>query len=244
MHTYEYATMRGSEDNYWWYRGLRRLVTHLAAEQLVGDCWRLLDAGCGTGGQLAALRQQFPQARLCGLDLARAGLDFTRARGFHVLAQGSATQLPYPTGQFDAVLSLDVLQMAGLDLPTLPELARVLKPGGWLFLNLPAFPALAGQHDAAVKTVRRYLLPEVLAGVCAAGLRPARAFYWNCALFIPAWLLRRLRQPTAAAGPTSDLFALPELFNQWLTWWIWVELRLTARLPMPFGTSVFVLAQK
>ncbi len=245
MEVYEYATMRGVEDDYWWYHGLRSLVVELAANYMNGQAWSVLDAGCGTGGQIDALRRRFASAKVVGIDISPEALKFTRERGTRNLAAASASRLPYSAAQFDAVISLDVLDSPGLSLQAgLSELTRVLKPGGYLFLNLPAFPQLAGQHDSAVKIDRRYLLPEILAGLRIASLRPIKAFYWNSALFLPAYLLRRLRRQPEGEPPTSDLFQLPAPINMLLKLWVSFEVRLTSRFNFPFGTSAFVLAQR
>jgi ubiquinone/menaquinone biosynthesis C-methylase UbiE len=245
MEAYEYATMRHIEDDYWWYRGLRRLVQD-SARRCFGDRpWRVLDAGCGTGGQIEALKPHFPAMEVWGIDISSLAVGFTRSRGVRTLALATALRLPFPSACFDAVFSLDILQSRGLRLSAgLHELARVLRPGGYLFLNLPAFASLAGQHDLAVNIERRYLLPEVLAAVSATDLRPVRAFYWDVALFPLAYLLRRLRRAGSPETPTSDLFMLPTPLNWLLTRWILFEVRLARRVRFPFGTSVFVLAQR
>ena len=244
MKPYEYATMYGVEENYWWYRGLRGLVARLAAERLPARP-RLLDAGCGTGGQLAALRPHLPGLQAHGLDISPAALDFTRRRGFERLARGSAGRLPFAAASFDAALSLDVLYRADLTLPDgLAEISRILRPGGWLFLNLPAFAALSGEHDQATHIDHRYTAAEVRAALQAAGLQVRELFYWNVLFFAPAWLVRRLRRPADAAAPRSDLTPLPGPVNVLLTAWLALEIRLARRLPLPFGTSVFALARK
>ena len=62
------------------------------------------------------------------------------------------------------MLSLDVLYHDDVDQEkAVAELARVLHPQGFLVLNLPAFPALAGRHDTAVSGARRYTASEVRA---------------------------------------------------------------------------------
>ena len=102
-------------------------------------CIRLLDLGCGTGGDCLVLARQ-------GLDVT--GSDYSheamaraqeKARDADlpvVFLQADMTQpLPFPDGQFDAVMS-NVAFHSFPDLllrSILKEIARVLRPGG-LFL--------------------------------------------------------------------------------------------------------------
>lgn len=240
----EYKTMRDTEDTYWWYRGLRRMVTDTVHSLLPHPAARVLDAGCGTGGQMHDIHQRLLLSHLYGIDISGAGLAYTRQRGLHRLGAATTARLPFAANTFDLVYSLDVLQMSGLDLPAMVELSRVLKPGGALLINLPAFPALAGQHDLAVKIDRRYFKNEVTNGLRRAGLSPLKVYYWNTALFIPALIMRRLRKHNSHATPTSDLFHLPPLINAALSVWIAAENEAAKRLPLPVGTSVFAIARK
>ena len=100
---------------------------------------RILEAGCGTGSFTLDLAAQ--GARVVGLDrsaamLSRAG---TKVRGGpEVMAwvQGDLGQLPFPAGSFAgavAILSLDF--MASRE-AALSELARVLRPGGFLVIGV------------------------------------------------------------------------------------------------------------
>jgi SAM-dependent methyltransferase len=62
------------------------------------------------------------------------------ARGQHNSAgirHEDITALTFPSGQFDAVLSFDVLEHVPNFEPALREVARVLKPGGYLLASFP-----------------------------------------------------------------------------------------------------------
>ncbi len=99
------------------------------------------------------------------------------------MACASTVQLPYADDTFDAVASLDVLYIQGVDdAAALRELYRVLRPGGMLLLNLPAWEALRGAHDRAIRTRHRYHRPEVSRLLQEAGYRPEFLSYWNTAL--------------------------------------------------------------
>ena len=70
--------------------------------------------------------------------------------------RGSVNALPFSDDSFDAVVSADVLChcRGGPDgCPT--ELKRVLRPGGRLVVNMPAYQWLLSAHDRQVHNVRR-----------------------------------------------------------------------------------------
>ena len=239
----EYARMRQVEDEHWWYQALRSLVAR-ELERTAGRRVpaRLLDVGCGTGGGLA----RWTEARGApsyGIDLSTAALAHCRARGERLVAQASAEALPFGGDAFDVVVSLDVLCLDGVDeARALAEIHRVLRPGGLLVLNLPAFEALRGVHDRAVRIRRRFVREEVAALLRAAGFGAARVSYWNTTLFPAVWLTRRLRH--GGAEPTSDLAPLPRPVNAALAVLVQAEARLLARVTPPFGTSVLSVAAK
>lgn len=88
---------------------------------------RVLDAGCGEG----VLVDEFAdRLRITGLDVSYSSDRVTR---------GSLTALPYPNGEFDRALCLDVLEHLSFDEQprALAELFRVLKPGGRLLVSVP-----------------------------------------------------------------------------------------------------------
>lgn len=114
--------------------GFKRRVLQ-AAQIRNGD--QVADIGCGTGLFLALARQQYPNAKLAGLDPDARALAIARRRlsgqGPEVeLIQAFAESLPWPASSLDVVVSSMVFhhlpdfskQKAAL------EIFRVLKPGG------------------------------------------------------------------------------------------------------------------
>ena len=99
----------------------------------------VLDAGCGTG--LTTRRLVSLGCRVTALDLSAGSLARLRQRvGGLVprLVQGDLSALPFPDAAFDRVLCANALQqLAGADArrACVPELARVLRPGGRLVLS-------------------------------------------------------------------------------------------------------------
>lgn len=267
MEPREYETLASLEDHFWWYRGLHRLVLDRIADAFPEPPRDVLDAGCGTGGMLRKLAERYPSARLRGIDFSPHAVAFASGRtSMHAatrgndalsthpradleLARASVSAVPFPDASFDLVVSLDVLYHAGVedDVAAMAELTRVLRPGGTLLLNLPAFESLRSSHDRAIHTARRYRKADLVDRLRRAGLEPFRVHYWNGFLF-PAlaavrWLRRRETRDDAPVAP-SDVRPLATPINRALETALAVERGWLQHAPLPFGLSVLALSHR
>jgi ubiquinone/menaquinone biosynthesis C-methylase UbiE len=240
----EHDTMRAVEDEYWWYRALRHEIACMIRPSRPG--FDLLDAGCGSGGMLAALARRFPSASLAGMDLSEHAIELTARRATGAtLAAGSVNQLPFPNSQFDFVLSLDVLTNRGVDDQiALREAYRVLQSGGELIVNVAALDFLRGSHDVAVDADRRYTRRQLAALLREAGFSISRLTYWNMSLLPVIALMRWRSRRAAGAEARSDFTPLPPGINAFLAGLVRLEFGLSNVLPLPFGTSLLALARK
>ncbi len=231
------------EDRHWWYVGVRREVERWLdrLRRPGGEPLRVLDAGSGTGGLLANLRGR---AWKVGVEISTEGIRLSRARGL-TLVRGSVAALPFADGSFDAVISIDVLCHSGVEERlAVEEAARVLRPGGLLLAQVPAFEFLRGGHDAAVWTKRRYRRGEVDRLLSGAGLASRRSAYRNALLFPFAAAVRLAgrRRRTSPDRARSDVRPVPGFVNAILSGVLAVERRLGGSFP--FGLSVFCVAEK
>ena len=116
---------------------------------------KVLDAGCGGGGMPLSLAEE--AMLVVGIDPAErfqdAGVRLGRERSLgnlhFALADGMA--LPFCGGTFDLVLSHAVIEHVA-DAPLyLRECARVLAPGGHLYLSTAPYLSFAGAHLPRLK---------------------------------------------------------------------------------------------
>ncbi|MGA4838114.1 class I SAM-dependent methyltransferase [Streptomyces sp. G45] len=102
---------------------------------------RVLDAGCGTGRALSALRDAVgPTGHVIGADLTPAMLHAAVRAGrqtYGRLLLTDVARLPLRTQSLDAVFGAGLISHLPDPLENLRELARVVRPGGLLALYHP-----------------------------------------------------------------------------------------------------------
>lgn len=241
MNRQQYVKMRAVEDRHWWYLGMRSIHRDvLRAARLPADA-RVLDAGCGTGGNFAMLGQV---GQVTGIDFSDLALELSAERGVERLARASVTALPFVAESFDLVTSFDVLSHGSIgdDGVAFGEFRRVLKPGGALLVQLPALKWLEGAHDREVHNVRRYTADELRDKLRAAGLESERITYVN-GLLSPLAAVRRIAQRVVGARG-DDLGETPPLLEAGFRGALALERRLLQRSDMPLGVSVLGLARR
>src|SRR5437016_1773501 len=192
MERAEYATMFRVEETHWWYAALHRLIFQALDAELPD--WRkknVLDVGCGTG---AILKQLGNPEENVGIDLAAEAVSFCRQRGLNNVRQGDICALPFDDASFDAVICSSVLYHEWVSNVegAVCEMHRVLRPGGVLLINVPAFRFLHSAHDEAVMTARRFRKPEIRRLLRSQNFVILRLTYWTTLLFPLAVAARTL----------------------------------------------------
>lgn len=119
-----------------WYEKERHLPYHRMLDDLEVELVEryatakdVLEVGCGTGLILHRV-QQFARSA-AGIDLSGGMLAKAAARGLAV-AQASATELPIATASVDVAYSFKVLAHIPDIAGAMREMARVVRPGGWV----------------------------------------------------------------------------------------------------------------
>lgn len=114
-----------------------------------------LDAGCGIGGWILFLADQGYQIE--GMDTAaRTIRALTEYNPDVKVKVGSLIAMPYPDARFDGVLAIGSLEyMERKVLESLRELARVTKPGGFVFLEVPLANTLRRWFYLPLKGIER-----------------------------------------------------------------------------------------
>jgi len=242
MEAAEYRKMAAVEDGMWFYRALHAHVRRELTAHYGGRPARLLDAGCGTGGLIRRLAAVEPAWRWTGVDVEPLACALARERCVGEIREASVLALPFGEGEFDAVVLSDVLYHLDDDAAALWEAHRVLRPGGVLVVNVPAYRWLWSYHDEATHARRRYTRGEVVGKLRAAGFGAVRATHWN-ALPLPLVVVRRKLLPAPRGGSDVRLYPVPveALFRAAMA----VERGwLSLAGSLPFGSSILARAVK
>jgi SAM-dependent methyltransferase len=235
----EYGNIARLEDCHWWYVAMRRIAMRIVCALPLPAGALILDAGCGVGGGLqwlAAYGIPF------GIDMHSLAVQYAGQISRRV-ARASIQSLPFADPTFCLVTSFDVLYHLSVtdDLAAFQELARVLRPGGWLLVRVPAYDWLRGAHDHHVHTRHRYSRNELKGKIESAGLEVKKITSVGITL-LPAALFRRLTERRDQIH--SDVVLPPLAINRLLMKVLSFEGTILERFSLPAGLSLMAIARK
>jgi SAM-dependent methyltransferase len=179
IETYDWVdvadNLRGPEALF--HRNRRWIVRRLLARYGAGA--PMLDAGCGTGLNLASM----PPGST-GLDMNPRNLALVRQRlPEHVAVEGDIEAMPFGDASFATVLCTEVLEHVPYPETALREIRRVLQPGGLLLGSVPCHSLiwklrfLSSTCPGDEPFHNEYRPDEVRAMVEGAGLAVDRIWY-------------------------------------------------------------------
>jgi SAM-dependent methyltransferase len=236
-----YQQMEAVEDHHWWFLGRRAVIAAVLAP-LAPQIRLVLDAGCGSGGNLGVYTGFGP---VMGVDTEAGALEQSRRRGYRGVAVASLAALPFGDGVFDLVAATDVVEHVEDDRGALRELLRVTRPGGHLVLTVPAYQGLWSDSDVQLGHFRRYTRPQIVSRCRAAGATVARASYFNSTLLPAIAAVRWVRQRRGLPMGATELEQTGPAANRVLRLPLVAEARLIkAGVSLPAGVSIICLCQK
>jgi SAM-dependent methyltransferase len=248
VEAHEYQTLFEFESFYWWYKGLHQILLDTVRSLNLPPDAPVLDAGCGTGQNLVNIAQHVTTAAY-GFDYSPHAAAFWSKRGLDGACVASINEIPFPDRSFQAVVSVDVLECEAVD-ETLAytEMWRVLRPGGYLVIVVPAYDWLMNpEHHKAVAAVRRYShsrLESLLTRRPMDVLRITHLFGSVFPAVASYRLADRLFSSKSEHTPRSDLRRLPAAVNGVLIRVVDLERRILRHCDVPFGSSLMAVARK
>jgi len=150
----------------------------------------VLEIGCGYG----VLRQMLEAATKWDID----AMDLNAGALFHSAPGRGRTALynihdraPGLAAKYDAIILFDVIEHIDDPVTFMSSALYHLKPGGHVFINVPALQALYSKFDVAVGHCRRYSKQTLGAELAKAGVRKIDDRYWGLTM-LPLLALRKL----------------------------------------------------
>ena len=237
-----YAAEAAIEADHWWFVGRRLLFSDLIKGLGLPRDAEILDVGTSTGTNLRLLRN-LGFARITGVDQSPDAIRFCAEKGLGAVRLGDVRSLQLPDRRFDLVLATDVIEHVDDEMAAIRELRRVLRPGGYLLLTVPAFRLLWGLQDEVSHHKRRYRLHQLLKALDDANLSVRQHFYFNYLLFLPILAARRLMSifkiRVASEGEVNAGW-----LNRALTVVFRFDVKTAPQLRPPIGVSALVLATR
>jgi SAM-dependent methyltransferase len=227
-----YNLLEGMEKT-WWYRGRTQAVRAVLAKTKTKELEAALDFGAGYGGMENALTNV--SKIVDAFEPDEAARSAASSRGYHEIFADEESAFK---NQYDLIGLFDVLEHIEDDKGFLLRAHGGLSPKGKLVITVPAFMKLWSTHDVEHHHFRRYTTTSLRKLLLENGYAVEYSSYWNCALLIPAAVMRFF-------GKSGEDGLTPPVFiNNLLLAWLSFEASILRYIPLPFGLSVVVVAYR
>ena len=230
-----YMLMAAHETHHWWFVGRRAVIRGLLARMDLPEQARVVEAGCGTGGNLYMLQRH---GRVFAFEPHDEAVEIARQRNPDVVVASGAIpdESPFEEGSFDLVAALDVLEHVEDDAAAMRSLVRLGKPGAYVLVTVPAHQALWGSHDRRLHHVRRYSAARLRALCDVPGIEIEYFGAFNTVLAPIAVTMRLLERFTPLRFGNQERMPAPTA-NRVLSALFSLEGWIVQRFRIPFGLS-------
>jgi len=235
-----YDRMHELEARHWWFVARRKIIAALVKRHLRQQPAAILEAGCGSGGNLAML-QGF--GTVDAFEYDASARDHARAKsGLDIRFGALPDDLPFDDRRYDLIGLFDVLEHIEADAASLRALGDRLSKGGKILITVPAFPSLWSRHDERHHHFRRYTRKTLAAAAAEAGLRMTWSSYFNFFLFPVAVAARAVKRLTGSDVPDDTMPA--GVVNATFAGIFGLERHLVGRIGLPFGLSLAAVLER
>lgn len=247
------------QRNHFWYRGRHRFLLNAVQKTLrpkatIQRNFSAIDLGGGCGGWVDYLakhaKSTFSEIALgdssLGAVIAARKVIGQRGKFYHV----DCLNLGWEQ-RWDVVFLLDVLEHVSDDVAVMKEVYRALKPGGYLFVTMPALKAFWSLNDEFGGHLRRYNRDDLAARAKDSGFRLVKSRYFMFFLSPLLWLSRMIQNKAKFNTPEQideyikQSHKTPSpVVNTALRMAFSAETPSGWYLPFPWGTSILGIYQK
>jgi SAM-dependent methyltransferase len=236
-----HALYEAEKNHFWFITRRTKIVTEI--KNTLPFHSTILEIGAGTGYVARALMADYDVS--VG-DIHLSGLLYAQQYGIKKCYQFDLFDPPFQH-HFDAISIFDVLEHLESDHLALSKINNMLKPNGFLFITVPAHPALWSREDKIANHKRRYTKRSLEDTVCKANFNIIKSEYFF-KFILPLLYIRKLLNPDTN-NPISESerykpIMINPVINTLLLRLTQIEFTLNPILPNLGGGSIFLVAQK
>ena len=237
-----------NETNYWWFKSRRNFLKKILKSIPNKETKTVLEVGCGTGGNLKYLFNNFKFAD--GIDTSSNALDIIKKFNVDVKVKfGDANKLNVIKEKYDLIAFLDVLYHKNIINveKVINQTRYCLKDNGFILIAEPAFNILSGIHSNTVQEERRFNKKQLESYLKNAGYKDIIiSRYWGFILYPLLIIKRRILEPIMGNqinDEGTDFKSIP-LIDTILFILTSIESIFFSELNFPLGSSCVILARK
>ncbi|NTU49630.1 MAG: class I SAM-dependent methyltransferase [Desulfobulbaceae bacterium] len=227
--------MNEFENQHWWFSARREIISTLIARIFsTGDGIKILEAGCGSGGNLRML-QKFGSVDAFELDIPSCDAAKKKS-GIDIRHGVLPNDIPFKSERYDLIALFDVLEHIEADTTSLSALSDCLTPEGRILVTVPAFPFFWSSHDEKHHHFRRYTKQTLADTARNASLKVEFSFYFNSLLLPSVLISRGVKKLSHKELPDETL---PPVWLNWLLRQIFAwERHMIGKVSFPSGLSL------
>jgi len=238
MDVFVYQDMRKLQEEHWWFRARREILTEVLEGLALPADADILEIGCGTGGNLLML-DGF--GTVCGMEMHEEAARYAQQVAVGDIRTGFLPgNVPFDK-KFDLICLLDVLEHIEADELAVSALKGLLKPGGRVVITVPAYQWMFGRHDRMLHHFRRYSRKKLAAIFSSHGFGIAKLSYFNTLLFPMAALSWMAEFLSSSEQPK---YVIPAAWINALFYRLFrFEKFVINALDLPFGCSLLLVSE-
>lgn len=230
-----------TEKHYWWFALKRSLIIN-SITKLTSKNSTILEIGSG-GGLLSAELTKLG-FDIISTDIEPASGNYTKEMGVKkVFISNCGEAIPLRDASIDIIFMTDVLEHIKDDYKTISECVRLLKPGGYILITVPAYQCLYSSWDKWNRHYRRYDKKRILTLAQDHNLSITKITYWNIP-GIPFAMFRKFVDIFNPNRTYQGFPTVPKTLDKILRFLISIENNLIQKTSLPLGLSLVCILQK